>query len=77
MISLPENWMHQMESVPFWIIMNVQPSGKCLEDIRLLLFWFTEGSLTEDQLSDSLEEYEFHNDVRFALMAARHDTIAV
>jgi hypothetical protein len=75
MMSLPENWMKLMDDDALWIIMNVQPSGKPLVDIQTLLHWFDENSLTAIQLEDALEEYVYHNDIRFALIAARHEPL--
>jgi hypothetical protein len=75
MKDLDPEWMAQIDIDPFWVWNNVQPSEEVLGDIQLLLYWFDQGSINLDQLTDGLEEYEHHNDVRYSLMAMRHNPL--
>ena len=76
MNPLPNDWQELMDKNPMWIL-EVQPSGLPFKDIEMLLFWFKNGQLTVDQLSDAFDEYEFHCDVRYSLMACRHAPLVV
>jgi hypothetical protein len=68
-MSLPKDWLTQMDNDPMWIITNVQSVDNSLDGVRLLLSWFDDASLTTDQLNEALEEYAESCNIRTALMA--------
>jgi hypothetical protein len=67
--------MVQMDTDSSWIFRTIQSSGEYLSDIRQMLSWFDDESLTMSQLEDALEEYSYHNNLQHGLLACRHTAI--
>lgn len=71
------NWLVLSDNDPFWVWNNIEPAKKPFEDIKLLLHWFDQSSITLGQLEDALEEIEYHNDIRYSIMAMRRNPLIV